>query len=892
MSRALQSNFRHHGLRSWGWLLAFTLAALLRLTAQEVVNPVQQGAFDAAAKAFQDLNFERAEREFGLFARTFPESPLRSEALLLQARARFSRNNSIGAIELLTAGLPQAGKLADQYQFWLGEARFEAKQFEKAAEAYSHLVRDFTNSPHLFAAAHHEALARFRLGQHSNVVALLRGPDRAFQLAAKASPTNSLAISGHLLLGESLLATLDYPGAERAARVLDGLQLGKEDDWRRRFLLGRTLIEAGRPVEALTEATNLVRQAEALSEPVMRAESYALQGLVLEKLGRLAAAVNSFTNNFATNSPAELRRRALIKSVDLSLAQTNHEPQTVALLEQFSTQYPGDPSLDFAQLKLGELRLREFRQHASSTNVTAGRTNILLAALTNLNQVVLTYTNSPLRNEAFYQRGWCFWHLGQAAESAADFEMAAQRLPKSEDQAIARIKLGEAQSLLKDYTNALRNFALVVELYADVPQVRTNYLDKALYQQMNAALAVTNLTVAEEAVTRILQWFPTGNDSDKALLRFGTELNRMAKPVAARGKFQLLLDRFPKSALAPEVHLGIASSYRHEFDWTNTVRKLDEWVLQFPTNSARADVEFQLAWFTDLAGGTNALSLFTNFVARFPAHSNAPLAQFRVGDYYFSLGDAYDKAEASYQMIFQNTNWTDGNLKYRARLSAGRAALARGEQQGYRAATNYFVDLVNDEHTPKDIQAEAFFALGDTYLSSSQGGVNIAVDPFGDAINAYNRITNNFPTNRQAAYAMGQIGNCHLQRAAKNGDPKELELAAGAYLKAMTWPRAEAEARSLAEVALGDVRAKQNRPADAAESWSNVFYQKNLKPGESPSLVAVREAGLFLGKLRENQGDWAAARQVYQRMQQMFPALRQPLQEKLDRAQKLVNAPR
>ncbi|NBV20894.1 MAG: outer membrane protein assembly factor BamD [Proteobacteria bacterium] len=865
---------------------------LLRATAQEVTDPAEQGAFDAAAKAFQDLNFERAEREFGQFARTFPESSLRSEAVLLQARARYSRTNAVGAIDLLTTGLPQAGKLADQYQFWLGEARFEAKQYEKAAEAYGHLVRDFTNSPHLFAAAHHEALARFRLGQHSNVVALLRGPDRAFQVAAKASPTNSLAVSGHLLLGESLLAIHDYPGAERAARVLDGLRLEKEDDWRRRFLLGRTLIEAGRPAEALPETTNLVHQAEVLAEPVMRAESYALQGLVLEKLGLLSRAVDSLTNNFATNAPAELRRRALVKSVDLSLAQPNHEPQTVALLELFSTQYPTDPSLDFAQLKMGELRLWEFVHHpggTTGTNGTVGRTNILLAALTNLNQVVLTYTNSPLRNEAFYQRGWCFWHLRQPAEAAADFEMAAQRLPKSEDQAVARIKLGEALAQLKDYTNALRNFALVVEQYADDGRVRTNYLDKALEQQMRVALAVTNLTVAEDAVARILQWFPAGNDSEKVLLLFGTELNRMTKPVAARSKFQMLLDRFPNSAFAPDAHLGIASSYHKESDWTNAVRTLDEWVLLFPTNSARAEVEYLRAEFTDLTGGTNALSLFTNFVVRFPAHVNAPRAQYRVGDYYFSQGDAYDKAEASYQLVFQNTNWPDGELKYRARLSAGRAALARGEQQGYQAATNYFVGLVNDQRTPKDILAEAFFALGDTYLSSSQGGVNIGVDPFGDAINAYNRITNNFPTSRQAAYAMGQIGNCHLQRAAKNGDAKELELAAGAYLKAMNWPGAEAEARSLAEVALGDVRAKQNRPVEAVENWSNVFYQKNLRPGESRNLGAIREAGLFLAKLRESQGDWAAARQIYLRMQEMFPALRRPLQEKIDRAQKMLN---
>jgi tetratricopeptide (TPR) repeat protein len=225
-------------------------------------------------------------------------------------------------------------------------------------------------------------------------------------------------------------------------------------------------------------------------------------------------------------------------------------------------------------------------------------------------------------------------------------------------------------------------------------------------------------------------------------------------------------------------------------------------------------------------------------------------------------------------------------LKSLARLNAGRSAFNR---RAYRDATNYFVALVNDERGPRDIQAQAFFALGDTYLTASQAGEPIATDPFGDAINAFSRITNNFATNRQAAFAMGKIGDCHLQRAGKSGDAKELELAAGAYQRALTWPGAEADARLLAEFALGDVRAKQNRPADAAEHWSNVLYLKTVRPEESPGLEPVREAGLALARLREAQGDWAAARQIYLRLQQMFPVLRGALQEKVDRAQKRLN---
>ena len=97
---------------------------------------------------------------------------------------------------------------------------------------------------------------------------------------------------------------------------------------------------------------------------------------------------------------------------------------------------------------LGDLKLREAQTLIVSTNTPAARTNLVLAAVTNLNRVVLTYTNSPFRPEAIYLRGWCRWELDQPADAAMDFALAAQRLPRSEEQAIARFKLAEAQARL------------------------------------------------------------------------------------------------------------------------------------------------------------------------------------------------------------------------------------------------------------------------------------------------------------------------------------------------------------------------------------------------------------------------------------------------------------
>ena len=102
------------------WILVLTLllAAGPRLWAASAADR----AFDAAAKAFQDTFYDRAEAEFADFCQKFPTSPRLAEAILLQAEARLELTNYAGAIELLSAHQGAAGTNADQYLFWLAEA--------------------------------------------------------------------------------------------------------------------------------------------------------------------------------------------------------------------------------------------------------------------------------------------------------------------------------------------------------------------------------------------------------------------------------------------------------------------------------------------------------------------------------------------------------------------------------------------------------------------------------------------------------------------------------------------------------------------------------------------------------------------------------------------------
>ena len=109
-------------------------------------NTREERDFAAAANAFQDGMWSRAEVEFAQFAGKYPESGRVAEALLMQSEADLKQGKFLQAVALLTAREPQAGDLADQYVYWLGEAQFQNADYVAAAGTFSRLIREFQNS--------------------------------------------------------------------------------------------------------------------------------------------------------------------------------------------------------------------------------------------------------------------------------------------------------------------------------------------------------------------------------------------------------------------------------------------------------------------------------------------------------------------------------------------------------------------------------------------------------------------------------------------------------------------------------------------------------------------------------------------------------------------------
>ena len=885
-----------------------TLALILFAGSAAAQDSPEVKAFKDAATTFHDEIFELAERQLDQFIANYPASPMLAEAILLRARAAIALGRQTAAISLLNSNLAKAGPLADQYYYRIGEAHNAASNYFAAAESFAALTRNFTNSGLLLEAAHYEARARFRLRDFSRVVTLLQNPNGSFQRATRSRPTDPITALGGLLLAEALLEQRLYPEAEKAVRAVAEKDLLPDLKWDRQYLLCRVLLAESRLPEALEGATNLVSLAIGAAKPELRADSTAFEADLLRQLGRPDAAMQVYTGNLGETVPADRRRLALLNIIQLHLAQDRFS-EAARLLEGFLSRYATDTATDLVLLTLGEVNLRLHlagagaagTDPATTPTVPAGvgqSTNFLQEALSQFDRILTSFTNSPVRAKAFLDKGWCLWLDDKPADSAAAFKAAVELLPYSEDAAVARFKLADAELRQGILTNALATYRAVVRGFPALQRVQTELVPRARFQIVSAATAAGDLKGAEESMRQLLDSQRDGPLAERSLLLLGESLTDAKQPVRARQIYAEFAQHFPTSPLLAEVQLARGRTYFESDDWPAAAKEIESWLERFPTNQLRPRVEYMLAWSRAKAGDeTNAFNLFTNFLAQFPTNELAPRAKFWVGDYFSHQRD-YVSAQGAYQEIVENVDWPVTQLTYQARLAAGRAAFYR---QGWKDAETHFTSLINDVmHCPPSIAAEAMFAYGDTLTKQIDPGGPL--ERVAEAKRAFEKIPGHFRTNELVRdlvllpAAWGRIGDCSLQLASQ--DSTQYASATNAYWNVLTNKTADASLRSMALFGIGrafELQADGKPPNEATNLITAAFehyYDVVLgagplaQTGSDPSWV--KEAGLTAARIAEDRRQWKRAIRIYERIGTVLPPLKPRLQDKIDKARELL----
>jgi tetratricopeptide (TPR) repeat protein len=386
---------------------------------------------------------------------------------------------------------------------------------------------------------------------------------------------------------------------------------------------------------------------------------------------------------------------------------------------------------------------------------------------------------------------------------------------------------------------------------------------------------------ATSALKNILEWYPNGFAGPSSLLLTGQGLAAQNDPAGARKLFSEFEERYPTNSLLPEVRLAIARSYEDEGKWDEAIKQYNAWTEAFPHYYLMPQAKFSIGWDQYMAGHeTNALMLFTNFITHFPTNELAARAQWWVGDFYFRQGD-YVTAENNYQLVFQNTNWPPSELTYRARMMAGRSAMARF---AYKQAIGYFTNLLVPD-VPRDLQVQATMAYADATIS--EDSTNKTQD-LTEAIQSLKTIPQTQTNTWEAAQAWGKIGDCYFELGAT--DANQYTNAASAYRKVFESPHALDSAKDEARFKLGVTMEKQAALQTGAEQaellkqalnqYVDAFYQ-GLRETGKPAPFWTKKSGLAAAQLAESLQQWQSAYDIYKQLKELLPVLAPSCERKM-----------
>jgi len=845
------------------WLLI--LFTLVLGGGQLLAASREDRAFAAAAAAFQDGIYDRAETQFAQFIQHFPKSEQVPPALLAQAQAQFKQGKYAAAADLLTAHASSVGSLADQFTYWLGEAQFAQGDYTNAAATFTALVKKFPASPLRLTAVVEAAAAYAQFPDWARHDALLEATNGIFARAAQLDADNALVSNGRLSLAQSKLSQGNFMAAENFLDLLNPKLLAPEQDWQRLNLRYQVKLGLNDLDAALAVTTNLMASAKAAGPT---AESVAMHATVLEKKNLPAAAVGAWSANLTGDVPVARQREAILKIAALAAAQ-NDVTNAAASLEKYLAQFSNSPVAELALVTLGELHLKQFLTTASSDQ--------LAAAQTNFDQFIGTFTNSSFIGKACLDRGWCNWNAQQYPNSLVDFRAAAQRLPGSEDQAVAKFKTGDALFALKYFAAATTNYQAVLDGYADFPEVEKSLGDRALYQILRANIEMTNAAGAAAAMRQMLEKFPASELADNGQLLLGEAFSDFGRPEKAREVLLPFARQYPGSPLLPQVELALARTFEREQNWPAAVTNYEAWLKNYPTNELFPQVQYSLARAYDQAGReTNAFQLFTALAAQFPTNGLAPLAQWWVADHFYRAGN-FVGAETNYELIFQTPAWKNSDLFYRAQLMAGRAAAQR---LGFADAVNYLTKLVNDTNCPPPLATQAMFAYGGVLTRMDSPDTNRPFANFELATNVFTQIFLANSTNEAGAQALSELGDCDLQLGA-------FDAATNAYAQVIAARPASEDLRSRAKVGLGIVLEKKAELAsgDAPVAlWRQACGQyldvlDAYRAGDLKDAIWAKRAGLkalvLVNKIGVTNSD-----QFFKDLETLFPALKEMLEKK------------
>lgn len=508
------------------------------------------------------------------------------------------------------------------------------------------------------------------------------------------------------------------------------------------------------------------------------------------------------------------------------------------------------------------------------------------SALGFYNKFIEGFPNDDSVYAAYFQKAESLSALFKDEEAIAVYnDILAQNLNKSDTLSSSdKVRYAIASLYLKmgNFSQAIREFQKAYEESNDTT-IKVNALCQIgdIYQDLG------EFKQALDSYQNIVTAYPANSYNDYVQYRLNFCLLKMARFDEAISGFRKITVDFPETKFKDEIDYCIATAYFQKHDFNNAVEALDKFISLFTQSPLRPDsLYLKAVSLSSLGRYKEAQEVFKQAKKEYGQDLN------------FVAKCEFEIARALYQNKEEDTaikkcqeiisRYPNSNIMPEVIYFLGEYYLAIAKEE---VAIRYFRRLVSD-YPESNLKSNAYYSLGSVYLGQ---------DKYDEALNQFANIIE-LPKSELKAQAALAIGDVY----AKKGDfdaalkqYQEVETSAHDFSKDALLKAADIykrmnkydEAISAYEQALrkssqGEAASIQFKIAQAFEESARTDqaieeYRKNIYLYSADKYWVVKTY-LRLGRIFEDQGNWAEARNIYAALSGMDAEEAKFAQERLE----------
>lgn len=597
-----------------------------------------QAAIDHAFCTMKLQQFQQAVDELESFRSQHGDAPQLGqatywEAFCLHKLAKYDQSHDLcqQAAKLNAPEVAQANTELD------AENLFLLKKYPEAERQFASLAHSATDDSRRLRFTFRQGQCEYFANNFAKAAEILQPVASDPKLSQ-----NPELQQANLLLGDALLQ--QGKAAEAVAPLKAYLQLAKSDRPQAQYTLGVAELKSNQP-QAARQAFDDASQGPSDSEWVQRALFE--RGQIDLKDKRIDQAADAFNRVVASNAPADVAAPA---GYQLGWAEFEAKrfPQAAEAWKQMADKYPKDKYADEAAFQQG-VALREAkqlneaaealkayaaahpdgkyavkaRQLAASCLKDLGKNDQALAMLSELARA----PNAAGADAVLYDLAWAQRDAKDTSAAQTTYRRLLSEHADSKFAPAARTELGQLLYNDKKYEDAAQflgqavadksadaKTVAIAEYYLGLCYEKLNKPDKAAAalaaytlkggatDDMNAsALLEQGLSLASakdsekaaQALSQMLQKYPTYKDAQVAMIKLGQVQADMNSFDASAQTYRLFLEKNPDSKFAYQAHFGIGWALENQKKY-DEARKEYQKVIAATNGQTAARAQFQI----------------------------------------------------------------------------------------------------------------------------------------------------------------------------------------------------------------------------------------------------------------------------------------------------------